>query len=123
MTTSFCPCEHERHIGRCSGKEYKLSARVEYLGVICDACAVSCVSDYLVQVGLYDVVAKDDNLMWCHIGSDGSPSCVGHPPTQVNAPYAFVESNVGEILADFYGPERMLHARVFALAMAQRSVA
>lgn len=119
-----CNCEHEWHEwedgAQCPGGPTLLAARAEHVGAICDRCARECLRDYLTEVGGV-VVSEQWRQSWCHVGGDGLPSCFGHTPARVVLAEATVEANTGEILADFYGPGRMAHARAFALSLASQS--
>ncbi len=111
-----CPCEHARHgEGSCAGVSFHLEARAQHVGAVCDQCAVTCVSDYLTAIaGL--TITSDARHTVCHVGPNGLPACQGHQPQLVDDLETTVAADTGEILADFHGPGRDRHARLFALA-------
>lgn len=54
--------------------------------------------------------------VWCHV-KDGGPGCVGHEPALVETLSTVVSRACdGEILADFYGADRYVHAYAFMTA-------
>lgn len=98
-----CGCEDIRHEyedgASCPGGPRGLGARADHVGAICDECARGCLRDYLIEVGGLSV----SEPRW---------------PWRSSWPAAYLVASDGEILADFYGPDRMTHARLFALARA-----
>ena len=98
-----CGCEDIRHEyedgASCPGGPRGLGARADHVGAICDECARGCLRDYLIEVGGLSVSEPRWHQTRRH-------------------PAAYLVASDGEILADFYGPDRMTHARLFALARA-----
>lgn len=117
---SGCNCEAAMHeteaVGFCPGGNRLLRARADHVGPVCDACALSCMSDYLIEIGGL-TLSDQPNSTWCHSGKDG-PTCVGHEPDVVEVATVTVEDACEEILGDFYGDRRYANARTLMRAIA-----
>lgn len=81
-----CNCEADLCSHFEQAKSFRLGARAQYVGTVCDVCAVRCVRDYIIEM-----------LGRCMIEHD---ECVNVEVMWSN-----------EILAKFYGPDRYSLAR------------